>query len=169
MDDNRTELAKKFQPRAGASRWGCLTFQGVQDIRTIVDRGFPVSAMARLPRRGSDGKANLHPGAAGAPTPFACESGSAPGVLMLPASLRDQRGQDVHVGPADREAGVPMKLAIELSNEQANRLREGADRLGVAPEQLALAAVMDLIAFEGPVPQPTAHQTTPGTRRSRSR
>jgi hypothetical protein len=43
-----------------------------------------------------------------------------------------------------------MKLAIELSDEPANRLREGADRLGIAPEQLALAAVMDLIASEGP-------------------
>jgi len=43
-----------------------------------------------------------------------------------------------------------MKLAIELSDEQANRLREGADRLGIEPEQRALAAVMDLIASEGP-------------------
>lgn len=43
-----------------------------------------------------------------------------------------------------------MKLAIVLSDEQANRLREGADRLGIEPEQLALAAVMDLIASAGP-------------------
>ena len=43
-----------------------------------------------------------------------------------------------------------MKFAIELSEDQALRLREGADRLGVAPEQLALAAVMDLIAAQGP-------------------
>ena len=43
-----------------------------------------------------------------------------------------------------------MKLAIELTEQQAQRLREGASRLGVEPEQLALAAVTDLIASEGP-------------------
>ena len=42
-----------------------------------------------------------------------------------------------------------MKLAIELTEQQARRLREGATRLGVEPEQLALAAVTDLIASEG--------------------
>ena len=73
-----------------------------------------------------------------------------PSSLFPPASLCGQRDQTVEVGPADRESGVHMKLAIELSDEQANRLREGADRLGIEPEQLALAAVMDLIASEGP-------------------
>ena len=43
-----------------------------------------------------------------------------------------------------------MKLAIELTEQQAQRLREGASRLGIEPEQLALAAVTDLIASEGP-------------------
>ena len=43
-----------------------------------------------------------------------------------------------------------MKFAIELTEQQAKRLREGASRLGVEPEQLALAAVADLIASEGP-------------------
>ncbi len=42
-----------------------------------------------------------------------------------------------------------MKLAIELTEQQARRLREGASRLGVEPEQLALAAVTDLISSEG--------------------
>ena len=42
-----------------------------------------------------------------------------------------------------------MKLAIELTEQQAERLREGAARLGVEPEQLALAAVADLIASVG--------------------
>ena len=32
-----------------------------------------------------------------------------------------------------------MKLAIELTDQQAARLREGASRLGVAPAQPALA------------------------------
>jgi hypothetical protein len=47
-------------------------------------------------------------------------------------------------------SGGEMKLAIELSDQQAERLREEATRLGVEPEQLALAAVADLIAPEGP-------------------
>lgn len=42
-----------------------VTFQGVPDIRTLVFRGVPVAAMARLPTRDSDGKANLHQGAIG--------------------------------------------------------------------------------------------------------
>lgn len=40
-------------------------FQGVPDIRVIVFRGVPVTAMVRLPTRESDGKANLHQGAIG--------------------------------------------------------------------------------------------------------
>jgi len=43
-----------------------ITYQGVPDIRIIVFRGVPVAAMARLPTRMSDGKANLHQGAIGA-------------------------------------------------------------------------------------------------------
>ncbi|MGB0956680.1 MAG: alpha-L-glutamate ligase-like protein [Panacagrimonas sp.] len=42
-----------------------VTFQGVPDIRTLVFRGVPIAAMARLPTRDSDGKANLHQGAIG--------------------------------------------------------------------------------------------------------
>jgi hypothetical protein len=47
-------------------------------------------------------------------------------------------------------SGGEMKLAIELSDQQAERLRKEAARLGVEPERLALAAVADLIAAEGP-------------------
>ena len=42
-----------------------ITWAGVPDLRTIVFRGYPVMAMARLPTRMSDGKANLHQGAVG--------------------------------------------------------------------------------------------------------
>jgi hypothetical protein len=38
-----------------------------------------------------------------------------------------------------------MKLAIELSQPQVERLREEAARLGLAPEELARAAVADLL------------------------
>jgi len=38
-----------------------------------------------------------------------------------------------------------MKLAIELTSPQAERLREEATRLGVAPEELARAALADLL------------------------
>lgn len=39
-----------------------------------------------------------------------------------------------------------MKLAIDLSEAQEDRLRERAKTLGVAPEELARAAVADLLA-----------------------
>ena len=42
-----------------------VTYRGVPDIRIVVYRGVPVMAMARLPTRSSDGKANLHRGAIG--------------------------------------------------------------------------------------------------------
>ncbi len=43
-----------------------------------------------------------------------------------------------------------MKLAIELSESQAEQLREEAGRLGLEPTQLALAAVTDLLSAQGP-------------------
>lgn len=42
-----------------------IIYRGVPDIRIIVFRGVPISAMIRLPTRESDGKANLHQGALG--------------------------------------------------------------------------------------------------------
>jgi alpha-L-glutamate ligase-like protein len=42
-----------------------LSEAGVPDIRVIVFRGVPVMAMARVPTRESDGKANLHKGGIG--------------------------------------------------------------------------------------------------------
>ncbi len=45
--------------------FAAITYQGVPDIRIIVYRGIPLMAMARLPTRSSDGKANLHQGAIG--------------------------------------------------------------------------------------------------------
>lgn len=41
------------------------SYQGLPDIRVIVFQGFPIMAMLRCPTRRSDGKANLHQGAAG--------------------------------------------------------------------------------------------------------
>jgi len=38
-----------------------------------------------------------------------------------------------------------MKISIELSQEQAERLRRAAERLGVRPEDLARAGVTDLL------------------------
>jgi alpha-L-glutamate ligase-like protein len=45
--------------------FAAITYQGVPDVRIIVYRGVPLMAMARLPTRSSDGKANLHQGAIG--------------------------------------------------------------------------------------------------------
>ena len=39
-----------------------------------------------------------------------------------------------------------MKLTIDLSPAQTERLRQEAERLGLAPEDLARAAVADLLA-----------------------
>ena len=39
-----------------------------------------------------------------------------------------------------------MKLTIDLSPAQAERLRQEAERLGLAPEDLARAAIADLLA-----------------------
>lgn len=42
-----------------------------------------------------------------------------------------------------------MKLTIDLSPAQAERLRHEAQRLGLTPEDLARAAVADLLAAPG--------------------
>jgi hypothetical protein len=39
-----------------------------------------------------------------------------------------------------------MKLAVELPPAQAEKLREEANRLGLPPEELARAAVLDLLS-----------------------
>lgn len=43
-----------------------------------------------------------------------------------------------------------MKLAFELPPNQAERLKKEADRLGVAPDELAKAALTDLLASHDP-------------------
>jgi hypothetical protein len=42
-----------------------------------------------------------------------------------------------------------MKLSIDLSPAQADRLRLAAERLGLTPEDLARAAIADLLATTG--------------------
>lgn len=42
-----------------------VSYRGIPDIRVLVFRGYPASAMVRLPTRASHGKANLHQGAVG--------------------------------------------------------------------------------------------------------
>jgi hypothetical protein len=42
-----------------------------------------------------------------------------------------------------------MKLSIDLSPAQADRLRLEAERLGLTPEDLARAAIADLLAATG--------------------
>ena len=41
-----------------------------------------------------------------------------------------------------------MKLRIELSAAQAERLRNEAERLGLSPEELARAAVADILTAQ---------------------
>ncbi len=54
------EYCVKFDPI-----FNDVSFKGVPDIRIIVFRGVPISAMIRLPTSKSGGKANLHQGAIG--------------------------------------------------------------------------------------------------------
>ena len=42
-----------------------------------------------------------------------------------------------------------MKLSVELSAAQSERLRLEAERLGLTPEDLARAAIADLLASTG--------------------
>lgn len=42
-----------------------------------------------------------------------------------------------------------MKLTVDLSPAQAEQLRHEAERLGIAPEDLARAAIADLLATPG--------------------
>jgi hypothetical protein len=42
-----------------------------------------------------------------------------------------------------------MKLSIDLSPAQADRLRAEAERLGLTPEELARAAIADLLVNVG--------------------
>jgi hypothetical protein len=43
-----------------------------------------------------------------------------------------------------------MTLSIELSGSQVERLQQEAARLGVQPQELARAAVVDLLAEQSP-------------------
>jgi hypothetical protein len=43
-----------------------------------------------------------------------------------------------------------MTIPIELSESQAEKLRDQAHRLGVEPQALAAAAVIDLLSREAP-------------------
>ncbi len=43
-----------------------------------------------------------------------------------------------------------MKVAFELPPAQADRLRQEAARLGLAPDELAKAAISDLLATQAP-------------------
>ena len=51
-----------------------------------------------------------------------------------------------------------MKLSIDLSPAQAERLRLEAERLGLAPEDLARAAIADLLANAGDDFKPAAER-----------
>ena len=51
-----------------------------------------------------------------------------------------------------------MKLAIELPPAQADKLRAEAERLGLAPEELARAALNDLLSMPDPEFQDVARR-----------
>jgi antitoxin FitA len=49
-------------------------------------------------------------------------------------------------GPVRTRYHAPMRVAIELTEAQADELRARAKRLGLAPEELASAAVAELLS-----------------------
>ena len=51
-----------------------------------------------------------------------------------------------------------MKLAIELPSAQADKLRAEAERLGLSPEDLARAALSDLLSTPEPEFQDAARR-----------
>ena len=51
-----------------------------------------------------------------------------------------------------------MRLAIELPPAQADKLRAEAERLGLAPEELARAALSDLLSTPDPEFQDVARR-----------
>jgi hypothetical protein len=51
-----------------------------------------------------------------------------------------------------------MKLSIDLSPAQADRLRLEAERLGLTPEDLARAIIVDLLASPGDDFSPAAER-----------
>ena len=65
-----------------------------------------------------------------------------PRPLMIP-----RRPSGATAGPRKVEV---MKLAFELPPAQADRLQKEADRLGVAPDELARAALTDLLVTHDP-------------------
>jgi predicted transcriptional regulator len=71
-------------------------------------------------------------------------SATAPGTRSAWASATT-RSNESSPTPAKRYSR-DVKLAIELSPGQAERLRHEAERLGIAPEELAQAALADLLA-----------------------
>lgn len=52
-------------------------------------------------------------------------------------------------GSADHGYNGGMKIAIDLSTTQVEQLRERAKSLGIQPEELARAAVADLLTNPG--------------------
>jgi hypothetical protein len=57
-----------------------------------------------------------------------------------------------------REEEPVPNVTIELSPTQSERLREQAARLGVRPEELGLAAILDLLDHPSPEFQETAER-----------
>ncbi|MEM1025498.1 MAG: alpha-L-glutamate ligase-like protein [Myxococcota bacterium] len=95
-----------------------VAFDGVPDIRVIVYRGYPIMAMARLPTKQSDGRANLHQGAVG----VGIDIGSG---LMSAAILRNE-AIDTHPDTAEKLLGrsIPdfdrvMEIAMAAAEKTA--------------------------------------------------
>jgi len=78
-----------------------------------------------------------------------------------PAAARERRGRRrVQRLVSQRGWGysTPMRLAIELPPAQADKLRAEAERLGLSAEELARAALTDLLSTPDPEFQDVARR-----------
>lgn len=75
-------------------------------------------------------------------------------MAYLPGPVKSHRGEpptfEVPGGPYaygafPKQGGSAVKISVELSEEEAERLRASAQRLGVRPEDLARAGVAALL------------------------
>ena len=62
------------------------------------------------------------------------------------ASVFDREGTDPSHGIDVKLYSMSVKLTIDLSPAQTERLGQEAERLGLVPEELARAAIADLLA-----------------------
>ena len=92
-----------------------VSFKGVPDIRIIVFRGVPVSAMVRLPTSDSNGKANLHQGAIGVGLELATGSTTHAVIGNIATTIHPDTGHSIEGIQLPRWKKI-LKIAVKCSD-----------------------------------------------------